>query len=201
MTDKKLFENISNHLLNDEKPSIYLNEIYDSDEFSKYPFDMLKQLKSTEQSPKFHPEGNVWIHTMMVVDECSNIKGKSKDSLALMWSALLHDLGKPKTTKMKKDRLTSYDHDKTGAKLAQQFLQCFTDDQDFINRVCKLVRYHMHILFVVKDLPFGDKKSILNDTNIDELALLGLADRLGRGNIDIDEEKLNIQKFLEKIYE
>lgn len=59
---------------------------------------MLHRLKGTEQSLLHHPEGDVWNHTLLVVDEAANVKNKSTDAAVFMWAALLHDIGKPDTT-------------------------------------------------------------------------------------------------------
>lgn len=69
-----LYAEIEKHLLNDYNPSKYLNEIYNKPSFRQYPFIMLHKLKQTKQSPKHHPEGNVWNHTLLVVDEAAKIK-------------------------------------------------------------------------------------------------------------------------------
>lgn len=183
-------------MLEDEKPSIYLNEIYNCDLFQQYPFDMLYKMKTTEQSPIHHPEGNVWIHDLLVVDEAAKIKEKSKDKKAFMWAALLHDIGKPVTTKNKKGKITAYDHDKIGETLSAQFLSFFIDDKEFIHKVSKLIRYHMQILFVVKKLPFAQINTMLSESDYKEVALLGYCDRLGRININKNKEKENINIFL-----
>jgi putative nucleotidyltransferase with HDIG domain len=196
MSLQDLYLKIEDHLLNDEKPSDYLNEIYYNELFKEAPFNMLYKLKEAEQSPKYHPEGNAWNHTMMVVDEAAKVKSKSKNIKNFMWAALLHDIGKPSTTKVRNGRITSYDHDKVGEKLAKDFLVYFTDDNKFIDEVCGLVRYHMHILYVVNNLPYKDMKGIREKTDIKEVALLGLCDRLGRLGSDIEKEEETIKKFL-----
>lgn len=194
---KSLFEVVEEHLLQDEKPSIYLNNLYFEPEFSRYPWNLLKQLKKTEQSPTHHPEGNVWNHTMLVVDEAARIKNQSKNPRAFLWGALLHDIGKPSATRVRKGKITAYDHDKVGEKIAGEFLRSFTEDEEFIETVCNLVRYHMQILFVVKQMPFADIKGMKQRTDIQEIGLLGLCDRLGRGTGKRKEEADNILRFLE----
>jgi len=198
MTAFELFSDINKHLLEDSKPSIYLNEVYLDPIFKEHPFSMLYELKKTEQSPTHHPEGNVWNHTMLVLDEAANLKVKSKNQVALMWAALLHDIGKPPTTKLRKGKMTSYDHDKVGAELSKEFLHTFTDDAEFVNEVYQLIRYHMQILFVVKDLPFADIKGLKLNADIKELALLGLCNRFGRQGSDRTKEEKNIEVFLQK---
>lgn len=195
--DKSLFEELHHHLLTDEKPSQYLRSVVTS--FSTPPFTMLSDLQKTKQSPIHHPEGDAWEHTLLVVDEAAKLRGQSKDPAAFMWAALLHDIGKPSTTRSRKGRITSYDHDRVGGQMAQQFMSCFTDDQGLIQRVGRLVRYHMHILFVLKQLPFSDIPGMIRDVDLKELALLGYCDRVGRAKPDIEAEKSNVARFVDMI--
>lgn len=200
MSLNELFSEIENHLLNDDKPSKYLNKISFDSLFNEYPFNMLYKMKTTPQSPKHHPEGNVWKHTLLVVDQAAALKSKSKDERIFMWSALLHDIGKPRATKYRKGRITAYDHDKSGAPLARDFLMYFNCDTDFTEKVVSLVRWHMQILYVSKDLNFADISAMKKDTDVYEVALLGLCDRLGRTNVDKEKEFNNIDIFLNKVY-
>ncbi len=196
MTNQALYDEICHHLIYDDKPSKFLNKIYDNPDFSSYPFDMIKNIAKTNQSPIYHAEGNVWNHTMMVVDEAAKVKSKSKNQLVFMWSALLHDIGKPQTTRIKKGKITSYNHDKVGAVLSKEFLSNFTQDEIFINDVFQLVKYHMQILFVIKGLSYANIKGMKQDTDIEEVALLGLCDRLGRAGSNESQETENIKTFL-----
>ena len=193
-----LLYEINNHILLDKQPSTFLNSIVNTKIFKEYPFYMLYKLKETEQSPIHHPEGNAWNHTMLVVDEAAKHKNKSRDERAFMWAALLHDIGKAETTKNKKGKITAYNHESVGADLCVKFLREFTTDDKFIQKVKGLVRWHMQILHVVKDMPFADIKSMKEETDIKEVALLGFCDRMGRTNVDILKEKNNIKIFLDK---
>ena len=119
-----------------------------------------------------------------------------------MWALLLHDVGKKPTTKMRKGRLTSYDHDKVGEKMAEKFLEYFNLDQHFIDKVTGLVRWHMQSLFVTKDSRFQNIGEMLKDVDVNEIVLVALSDRLGRGSVDKQarEETINdIHKFKEKL--
>lgn len=198
---QKYFNEITWHLLNDEKPSLYINSLSEHDVFKEYPFYLLALQKKTEQSVKYHQEGNVWNHTMMVVDEAARVRDKSKDPAAFMWAALLHDIGKPPTTRMRKGRITSYDHDKEGERLSVEFLNEFTGDNEFIKKAAALVRYHMHMLYILKDLPYADKAGLIGTgVNPDELALLCMCDRLGRTGADRHQVEQEYRKFLDKLY-
>lgn len=199
--NKEIFLNLDKHLVDDNTPSKYFEILSKTDIFLKYPLNMLEKLKKTGQSPVHHPEGNVWNHTMLVLDKAAEVKKKSSDERTFMWAALLHDIGKPDTTKYRRGRITSYDHDKVGAELAEKFLIEFTNDKNFINKVSSLVRWHMQTLFVVKDLPFADIRKMKSETYLHDVALLGLCDRLGRLNPDIEKEEENVNEFLIKCKE
>lgn len=192
-----IFDEITEHLLNDDAPSKYLNQLSKEPVFKEYPFNLLLKLKHTEQSKKHHPEGNVWNHTMLVVDEAAKVRVKSNDAKAFMWAALLHDIGKPDTTRMRKGRITAYDHDKVGAVICDKFLRVFSREEEFIVKVCALVKYHMHMLYILKELPFGNLKNLLKDVDIQEMALLSLCDRMGRTGADMAEEELNYRRYLD----
>jgi putative nucleotidyltransferase with HDIG domain len=193
----ELFDAMNNHLLYDDKPSEFFIQL-DNAAYAEYPFTMLSSLKNTHQSPVYHPEGSVWNHTMLVVDEAALAKTKSSDDRVFMWAALLHDIGKPDTTVIRKAKITSYDHDKLGGDLTNKFLKEFSEDEEFIDKVAALVRWHMQILYVIKSLPFADIKSMKKQTSINDVALLGLCDRLGRLCANRKAEEENILLFLEK---
>jgi tRNA nucleotidyltransferase (CCA-adding enzyme) len=199
---QEIFKEFNKHLVYDEAPSKYFNSIIQSRIFENtYPLTMLGDLMSTPQSTVYHPEGNVWNHTMMVVDEAAKRKRQSEDQNAFMWAALLHDIGKAPTTVLKKERITSYDHDKVGRKLSIEFLKEFRCSENFIKKVSAIVRWHMHTLYVVKKLPFADIKGMIEEISVKEIALFSLCDRLGRGFIT--EEKIknieeDIKNFKEK---
>ena len=199
MIGRALFAEIRHHLDWDETPSVYLNAASLEPAFSEHPFDMLLRLKQTEQSRLYHPEGNAWNHTMLVVDAAAVRKIESHDAESFMWAALLHDIGKPPTTRIRKGRITAYDHDLVGAELAKRFLMAFTDDSRLIQTVTNLVRYHMHVLYVLRGLPFANVPAMKHDTDVREVALLGLCDRLGRTDPDVREEEQNMRLFMQRI--
>ncbi|HEX2986251.1 MAG TPA: HD domain-containing protein [Caproiciproducens sp.] len=196
---QELFLEMEQHLMQDRRPSDYFNSIAEDPLLQEEPFFMLSRLKKTGQSPKYHPEGNVWNHTMLVVDQAAEMKEFSDDPKTLMWAALLHDIGKPDTTRNRKGKITSYNHERAGSDLTVKFLSCFTQDHRWIEKVAALVRWHMQVLFVMNDLPFGDIQSMKEQTNVREVGLLGFCDRMGRLGSNREQEEDNYRIFLEKI--
>jgi len=199
--EREYFEEISKHLMEDLKPSEFLNSISKENAFKEYPYNMLYSLKDTSQNLVHHPEGNVWNHTMMVVDEGAKRRAKSKKPEVFMWATLLHDIGKAPTTKLRKGRITSYDHDKVGRELTEKFLREVTSDEDFINEVAAIVRWHMQPLCIAKNLAFSGIRGMLSEVDLDEISLFSLCDRLGRGNMSpekAEEERKNVELFTKK---
>jgi len=195
---KKLYTELDLHLLSDEKPAEFLIKASKLPEFSEYPFSMLLAMQKTEQSPVHHPEGNVWNHTLLVVNEAAKRRYQSKNPRVFMWAAMLHDIGKPLTTKMVKGKLTAYSHDIKGAELAREFLSAFEEDEEFISKVVSLVRYHMQLLFVLRDMPFKDISGIIENSDATEIALLGLCDRLGRTGANRESIEEQVRTFIQK---
>lgn len=201
MDTKKIYDEIQRHIMEDDIPSLFLNELMDKNMLMQYPFTMLSDLKNTDQNLKYHPEGSVWNHTLMVVDEAAVRRDKSSNPRVFMWSTLLHDIGKAPTTKIRGGRITSYNHERIGRDMAEEFLNYFGEDSAFVHEVSALVRWHMEPLFVLKGLQFSNIKKMLEETSLEEVALLALCDRFGRGNMSqkkMNDEEKGIRTFVEK---
>lgn len=199
---KELYREIERHILNDKKPSVFLNEITNKDVFKyDYPFTMLWELLFTKQNKKYHPEGSVWNHTLLVVDEAAKRKNESKNPDIIMWASLLHDIGKGPTTRIKDDRIVSYNHEKYGESMSVKFLSEFTEDMNFIREVSLLVRWHMEPLFMLKKLPFSNVNKMVSEVSLEDISILSICDRLGRGNMSkekADEEIKGIEVFIDR---
>jgi tRNA nucleotidyltransferase (CCA-adding enzyme) len=86
----------------------------------------LLPLEATPQDPTWHPEGDVWGHTLQVVDEAASLLAPLADDrprqLAVMLGALCHDLGKPSTTRFEDGRIRSRGHEEAGLPLTRSLL-------------------------------------------------------------------------------
>ena len=172
MNNKDLFIKVDKILLESSKPSYEISRLIEEGYFDREPFNLIKKLSDIDQNPKYHPEGNVLNHILLVTDNASNLKQKSINKRSFMWGAFLHDIGKLTTTKIRKNRITSYNHDIEGEQISLNFLDKLDDDEKFKKRVSKLVRWHMQPLFFDKNLPFFKPKDMLNDVEYKEIALL-----------------------------
>src|SRR5215471_1405673 len=92
-------------------------------------FPEIAALRECEQDPEYHPEGNVFVHTMLAIDEAAAITSglPTEKRLTVMLAVLAHDLGKPPTTTRVENgqgriRIRSINHENVGAELAQGLL-------------------------------------------------------------------------------
>jgi len=147
-------------------------------------FPELKALIGCEQREKFHPEGDVWSHTKLVVNEAAKYRDELPEEwqLAFMWGMLLHDVGKPSTTKMgKKGYLTSYSHDKVGGPIARTFMERLTNNHELIDKVCSIVELHMRPRLFKDGTKLAAWKRLQNRCPLNILAYVSIADGDGRG--------------------
>ena len=205
MNSKEIFNEVNEILLKKVKPSEDIKRLIKEGKFDKEPFSKIKQLDNIDQNPKYHPEGSALNHVLLVVDKASEVKELAQDKKVFMWATFLHDIGKLTTTKVRKGRITSYNHDTEGEKIGQDFLKSISDDKIFNNKVSKLIRWHMQPLFYDKNLPFFEPQNMLNDVEYKEVALLSYCDRLGRGNLNnetimLEKKRINdFKTYCEKV--
>lgn len=196
---ERVYMEMEKLLIKSPRPSIGLRYMEELGILSQFP--LLEEMVGCPQDPDHHPEGSVWEHTLMVVDEAAKQKHKSKDPISFMWAALLHDIGKPQTTSLVQGRITSYGHDKVGGELAVEFLKTLTDEKKLLSSVRTLVENHMQpILFYrAKDsIKDGAFRRLALKVDLDELALLSLCDRLGRKGVDKESELTEWRWFVDK---
>ncbi|HHD2751662.1 TPA: HDIG domain-containing metalloprotein [Clostridium perfringens] len=201
MNDRELFKVLEKHILEDKVPSKFLISLNEEGELENSFLEIVKELEKVHQEKKHHPEGNVWNHTLQVLDEAASLRELANNKREFMWAALLHDIGKKDTTKMRKGRWTAYDHDRVGANLAENILRNVVEDDKFIRDVSNLIRYHMSYLYIDKNLPFAKPEEMVLNSDLHDIALLTYCDRVGRGEKSLDEKKkiLNsINDFIEK---
>ncbi len=105
----------------------------------------IKKMQGVQQPPQYHPEGDVWVHTLMLLEGLP--AGVSK-TLAL--GVLLHDVGKPPTFRVAPDRIRFDSHAEVGTKMAHEICHRFHMSNDDTQQVCELVANHMRFADVTK---------------------------------------------------
>lgn len=129
-------------LLKAEKPSVFFEVLRDVNALD-YWFPDLKKLINLPQNPAFHPEGDVWVHTMEVLDRAAAFREKTSFPYAFMLSALCHDLGKIEATKEIDGVIHAYAHESLGQPIIKELLARITADKGVINYVLNMSFYHM----------------------------------------------------------
>jgi tRNA nucleotidyltransferase (CCA-adding enzyme) len=141
-----------------ERPSMALERL---DEWGViglcYP--ELQALHDCPQDPLYHPEGDVWIHTLMVVDQAAALSRQRRMSpeerLQMVLAALLHDVGKPATTRCEGERVTAHGHENAGLKPAAEWLQRHCFGEVIGLAVLDCVGRHMRPGQLTKDIENG----------------------------------------------
>lgn len=106
-------------------------------------FPEIEAMAGVTQPPEFHPEGDVFEHTMIM------LRHMAYPDPFLGWSVLLHDVGKPLTLSVESSgRIRFFGHEEKGAGMAEQILRRFGFEEDFIEVVVHAVRYHMRFASV-----------------------------------------------------
>ncbi len=181
---ERIYEEFKKLFLKSAKPSIGF-ELLRELGVLKY-FQELEVLIDCIQDPIYHPEGDVWIHTMMSLDELArilkeeNIEDEYK-KLYLFYGILCHDFGKPFCTKEIDGKITSFKHESLGIEPTINFLSKLTNEKKFIEIVCSLVKNHLtpFQLYLAESSLKAIKRLSLK-VNIEDLCLVCLSDCLGR---------------------
>lgn len=202
---ERVYEEFKKLFLKSSKPSIGLNLIKDLGVIDYFP--ELKALIDCPQDKEYHPEGDVWIHTLMTVDELAkileeeNIKDEYR-KLYLFYGILCHDFGKPFCTQEIKGHITSYKHESLGIEPTISFLEKLTNEKKFIEIVCSLVKNHLvpFQLYLAESSLKAIKRLSLK-VNIEDLCYVCLADCLGRDIKDKEKCPKAINWLLEKAKE
>jgi tRNA nucleotidyltransferase (CCA-adding enzyme) len=175
-------------LLSASRPSIGFSLLMDLGVIAKL-FPAVQDLAGCPQEPEWHPEGDVWVHTLQVVDQArQRIDDLSRpEQIALMLGAVCHDLGKPATTAVVDGRIRSIDHEEQGVAPAAAVLDRLNvrsiDGYDVRHQVLGLTAHHLKpgMWFKVRDeVGDGAFRRLAQKVDLELLARLALADCRGR---------------------
>lgn len=174
-------------LLKAEKPSIGLTAARELGIIEQLHPE-LHALIGTPQEPEWHPEGDVWNHTLLAADVASRIIRREKlgrdQSLTVMLAALCHDMGKPRVTALNKDtgRIRSPEHAREGVELAHSFMKGLHISGDIQKKVERIVFDHMFLPEAsrAKDAAIRRLAKRLAPATIQELIWVTEADFCGR---------------------
>jgi len=197
LPSERIWGEMEKLLLRAQKPSIGLKWLYELHVIDQL-FPEMKALIDVPQDPEWHPEGDVFVHTLLTVDRARELIDDLPYSkqVTVMLAALCHDFGKPATTEFLEGRLRSREHEEAGVAPTESFLNRLNvhtvDGYDVRPQVVALVRDHL------KPGEFSKKRDEVGDgafrrlarrCELDLLYRVAKADSLGRNAEWVPREK------------
>ena len=187
---ERLFEEWAKLLLKGTKISKGLEFLRATGWVKYYP--ELERLIGCEQDPNWHPEGDVWNHTLCCLDafalerekRSEEGRGDRREDLIVGFAVLCHDFGKPACTRYDpvKKRIRSLGHDDAGVEPTVSFLERLTNEEKLLKEVPPLVRFHMRPFSMWRDKSSDSaiRRLAAKVVRIDRLVRVAAADDLGR---------------------
>lgn len=166
-------------ILSSSQPSIGFQFLREIGALPSY----LKSLITTPQRLDYHPEGNVWNHTMLVIDIAALARDKVDEPLSFMWACLLHDIGKPLVTT---NEGHASKHNEAGLEVFKHVDIIQSKKQrEYIET---MIMYHMHLMNMSRNHSRDIKylkllKNIENKISLNDLIWISCCDKLGRGRV------------------
>ncbi len=197
ISHERVWEELKKALVKSEKPSVFFETLRKMDALDVW-FPEVKALIGVEQPPQFHPEGDVWNHTMLVLDIGASLRDKAKNPVGFMMSLLCHDFGKPVTTTNENGRIRSIGHETAGVDIAKNFIKRLTSDVNLRRYIENMVELHMRPNIIAEQSSSVKAFCKLFDASCcaDDLLLVSEADFLGCAK---DESYVERKEYLYKM--
>ena len=157
-------------------------QLLDETGLLQYVLPEISAMKGVEQPPEFHPEGDVFVHTLLLLENLPQ-----PCPMTLAWGALLHDVGKPPTFRRAPDRIRFDNHVEVGVKMAEEICRRLRFSNDEMQQILALVDNHMRFGHVGR-MKEATLKRFLRMPLFDEHLALHRADALAsHGNLSTYE--------------
>ncbi|MFI5114656.1 MAG: CCA tRNA nucleotidyltransferase [Terriglobales bacterium] len=156
-------------------------ELLDASRLLREVLPEISAMKGVEQPPQFHPEGDVFVHTLLLLE-----KLQAGCSPTLAWGALLHDVGKPPTFRVAPDRIRFDGHVEVGVKMAADICRRLRFSNDDTDQILALVDNHMR---------FADVQRMNESTLKKFLRLPGFNEHLELHRIDCLSSHGQLESF------
>jgi putative nucleotidyltransferase with HDIG domain len=140
----------------------------------------IARMKGVAQPPQFHPEGDVWVHTLLLLDQL-----EPNCPLTLAWGALLHDVGKPSTFRQAPDRIRFNGHVEVGVAIAADICRRLRFSNEETRQILALVENHMRFADAPRMKASTLKRFFRLDRFDEHLALHRMDCLAAHGNLDI----------------
>lgn len=193
---ERIMGELEKALLKAEHPSVFFVEMKKMEQLDTW-FPEVKHLIGVMQNERYHPEGDVWNHTMLVLDEAAKLKKYAENPLGFMLAALTHDFGKVLTTTIENGRIRSIGHETEGLLMIRAFIRRVTSENKLLKYVLNMDELHMLPYRLASQNAGKKSTNRMFDHSMDPQGLIYLAraDRLGRTDAVRD---LEAEQFLEE---
>lgn len=142
LSKERIESELMKALLKAERPSVFFESLRRMDQLSVW-FPEVQQLIGVPQHQIYHMEGDVWNHTMMVLDEAAKYRSMVSYPYGFMMTALVHDFGKMICTEEKNGTYHAYGHETEGIPVIREFLRRITGEKRLIRYVLNMTELHM----------------------------------------------------------
>ncbi|MBR6427976.1 MAG: tRNA nucleotidyltransferase [Clostridia bacterium] len=177
LSRERVFSETEKALLKSSRPSVFFEFLRNVGHLSVW-FTELERTAGVPQDVRYHPEGDVWTHTMQVLDRCVEYRNATRYPLGFMMSAVCHDFGKSLCTEITYTGIHSYGHETAGLPLAETFIRRLTDERALRDYVLDLVEHHMKPgILAISNAPVKSSNRMFDGvSDPDALVFLSLSD-------------------------
>ena len=189
LSAERVFGELSKALLKADRPSLFFRALRRMDHLREF-FPELEACVGVPQNPAYHPEGDVFEHTMLVLDCAAVLRDRAIWPLGFMVAALVHDLGKVVATQIGPDgKITSYGHEVKGLPMCESQLRRLTGQAKLIEYAKNMMWLHMRPNIQAKSRSRKRKTRAAFDLSVcpEDLILLSRADASGKQDEPYDE--------------
>lgn len=199
LSKERVMAELQKALLKSQRPSLFFNTLNKMGKLGEW-FKEVEDLIDVKQSPKYHPEGDVYTHTMITLDYAVNYREKAKNPLYFMLLCLCHDMGKPVSTEEINGEIHSYRHEIKGIEIIRGFLTRLTGEKALIQYVLNMTEHHMKpfILAVDKSSVKATNKMFFSCTEPLEIIMFSMCDNcLKSDTVEYEHAKTFLLQRLE----
>lgn len=207
LSKERVEEELKKALLKADQPSIFFTSLLQMNQLHTW-FPELLKLIDLPQNPIHHPEGDVWNHTMMVLDAGVSYRHRCQNPYYFMMACLCHDLGKIVTTEFVKGAYHAYGHENKGDDIARVFIRRISNEKLLLKYVLNMMKLHMKPHLLYRNQSRYKKTNQMFDASIapQELIYLSICDNCGKqqeiseSSLFLQERLLHYQEWMAKDY-
>lgn len=181
---ERVYAEMEKAMLKSDKPSVFFDVLKDTNQLHTW-FCEVEKLIGCKQDPTYHPEGDAYTHTMMVLDNAVRYRDQVDKPAYFMTAVLCHDFGKPYTMSVGDDgRIHSYNHAESSVPAAGTFLNRINNDTALRDYVYDMVKNHMrtHETFNHNSAIKTTNHMFDSIQNKKDIVYLTVADCMGKGD-------------------